>query len=1239
MNQEQEKIKKVEAGDLESILEIAIAAYDEEDEACFTWYEKAYAIDHNNVQALNGLGNCYILGIGINADRDKGLSYYKKAAELGFKNAQYNYAWELAEDRNSEFIKWFERAAENGDSDAAYQLATHYLHYWNRDVVEYDAQEGFAWMLKAAEMGNVDAETDLGGMYYEGNHGIDKNYDLAFAYTREAAEKQSTIAASNMSLFYRLGAGVEIDIEKSIEWAIKAAELGDTDRIFQYASWYFNGENGMPEDRAKALEYSIIAADNGSITAMENTGICYMNGWGTSTDKIKAIEWFEKAAREDSSKAFYNLEKLYSEIDPQNGPYKYFNILKQTADNGGCEAMYRLHEKYRDGQGTEIDLGKAITYLQKAVDGEHPEACFRMAFYCMNGEYGVEKDQQRAIKLWEVAADKGNSVVAMENIAFSYESGNGAEKNIDLAIHWFERAAKENSDRAFANLEALYTKRDPINGDRDFFVFVKQLADDGVLAAMHRMSHLYEIGKGTKQNDTEARRYLNEAVSHNYPPAQFTSGLNYLNGSCGVEVNVSKALELIEAAADQGFMLANRNLGIYYKQGKIVERNLETAISYYMRAVQQGDISSMTELGFCYGQLGNDTESFRWYQKSAQNGDPDGKVWLADYYMDGKGTEIDYALAEKLYLEALEDSRFHNPNSKKLAVLGLRFLYLKTQQLEKAFQFNMQYAENGDADAQCEVGKAYARGEGTEQNLKEAVRYFKLAADQGNAEALFNLGLAYENGDGVEANIRTATDYYERAVEKGHTGAMVNLALCYSEGKLVRDRGKAVQLYRMAAKKDHDRAMFNLGICYENGDGVEKDDLEAIRWFEKAAEKGNLLALTRMAIKYHDGQGIPQDMQKGMTMLLSAVEGGCLPAKYVLGLWYREGEGVPTDYKKAEELFREVIDNSPDEVFREDSLFALAYMYATKLNRETEAFPMWKTLAERGNAMAQRNLGICYEHGTGAVRNLENALYWYSKAADQGDAEAADFARNIRQQINSSSDTTMAACKTSENSSGSSRNNLPIIIGIIAVIIVIVAIMVSKGSNSGTASYNTNNANDTLYTDDYDTESYNDYNDEDYVDYSSDSETDNTASYDDDSDSDANVTTDSDTDIAEKIFADIYWTEEDCATAWSYDSSTGKVLGMEGFGESEDEYANYHFTYLGADTYDLNGNIQYYEVYHFAGDGVAYWGDEYGYSNFTTECDFYLPNGTSENGFYVVYDEAGEYVVFYQNSEFWNDSY
>jgi len=44
--------------------------------------------------------------------------------------------------------------------------------------------------------------------------------------------------------------------------------------------------------------------------------------------------------------------------------------------------------------------------------------------------------------------------------------------------------------------------------------------------------------------------------------------------------------------------------------------------------------------------------------------------------------------------------------------------------------------------------------------------------------------------------------------------------------------------------------------------------------------------------------------------------------------------------------------------------------------------------AENGNIKAQFNLALLYENGEGIEQNLEKALYWYQKAAENGDAKA-----------------------------------------------------------------------------------------------------------------------------------------------------------------------------------------------------------------------------------------------------------
>ena len=54
----------------------------------------------------------------------------------------------------------------------------------------------------------------------------------------------------------------------------------------------------------------------------------------------------------------------------------------------------------------------------------------------------------------------------------------------------------------------------------------------------------------------------------------------------------------------------------------------------------------------------------------------------------------------------------------------------------------------------------------------------------------------------------------------------------------------------------------------------------------------------------------------------------------------------------------------------------------------SEEFDKTSTLAERGNARAQANLGFMYENGTGVTQDYKQAVKWYRKAAEQGNAYA-----------------------------------------------------------------------------------------------------------------------------------------------------------------------------------------------------------------------------------------------------------
>ncbi len=60
------------------------------------------------------------------------------------------------------------------------------------------------------------------------------------------------------------------------------------------------------------------------------------------------------------------------------------------------------------------------------------------------------------------------------------------------------------------------------------------------------------------------------------------------------------------------------------------------------------------------------------------------------------------------------------------------------------------------------------------------------------------------------------------------------------------------------------------------------------------------------------------------------------------------------------------------------------------------AFTYIEKAAKLNIAKAMFALGYFYEHGVGTDENLENAVWWYKKAAQAGDAKAIDWCKEKR---------------------------------------------------------------------------------------------------------------------------------------------------------------------------------------------------------------------------------------------------
>ena len=59
------------------------------------------------------------------------------------------------------------------------------------------------------------------------------------------------------------------------------------------------------------------------------------------------------------------------------------------------------------------------------------------------------------------------------------------------------------------------------------------------------------------------------------------------------------------------------------------------------------------------------------------------------------------------------------------------------------------------------------------------------------------------------------------------------------------------------------------------------------------------------------------------------------------------------------------------------------------------AMGLYQKAANKGNVLAQNNLGLSYDNGQGVKQDYKKAMAFYQKAADQGDANAQSNLGNM----------------------------------------------------------------------------------------------------------------------------------------------------------------------------------------------------------------------------------------------------
>lgn len=146
-----------------------------------------------------------------------------------------------------------------------------------------------------------------------------------------------------------------------------------------------------------------------------------------------------------------------------------------------------------------------------------------------------------------------------------------------------------------------------------------------------------------------------------------------------------------------------------------------------------------------------------------------------------------------------------------------------------------------DPEDQYMRGRMYWRGEGVEMDAVEAARFFRMAADQGYPNAQWSLAKCYERGEGIEEDWVAAMNLYSvLATEHRDPRSMLKLGQMWKSGKAgKKDPQKAFSWIREAADLGMPAAQGSLANLYANGNGVDRDVVQAYAWSGLAAENGH----------------------------------------------------------------------------------------------------------------------------------------------------------------------------------------------------------------------------------------------------------------------------------------------------------------------------------------------------------------------------------------------------------------
>nr|WP_315467193.1 tetratricopeptide repeat protein [uncultured Undibacterium sp.] len=211
----------------------------------------------------------------------------------------------------------------------------------------------------------------------------------------------------------------------------------------------------------------------------------------------------------------------------------------------------------------------------------------------------------------------------------------GVEKNEDSALRYFKAASEKGYLQGDIGLARIYRNKESKYYDpASAHSFLLGAAEAGMPDAWFGVAFNFEEGIGVEKDLDKATYWYTRAANFGNAAAMNNLAVKYEDGR-GVKLDRKKAVELYESAANKGNPMAQLNIGLIYLEGRLdVKKDEKTGVNWLTLSADNGNSTAqyiraeIVEYGK-FGAIKNLVEAEIWYVKAKENGNEKANEGLA----------------------------------------------------------------------------------------------------------------------------------------------------------------------------------------------------------------------------------------------------------------------------------------------------------------------------------------------------------------------------------------------------------------------------------------------------------------------------------------------------------------------------------------------------------------------------------------------------------------------------------